>query len=201
MKIDVKELDCDFLAFSGHKMVGPTGIGVLYGRRELLEKMKPFLYGGDMISEVTFENSTWNDLPWKFEAGTPNIAGAIGLAKAVEYLQSIGMEKIQEHDASLTAYAIEKLSKIDGLKIIGPKDIENRGSAVSFVVEGIHPHDLSEVLDRFGVAVRGGHHCAMPLMSLLKLNGTTRASFYFYNVPEDVDVLVEGIKKAQEIFK
>lgn len=201
MKIDVNELDCDFLAFSGHKVAGPTGIGVLYGKKRLLERMKPFLYGGDMISEVTFKNSTWNELPWKFEAGTPNIAGAIGLAKAIEYLQSIGMDNIQEHGSFLAAYAIEKLSKIDGLQIIGPKGIENRGPVVSFVVEGIHPHDLSEILDRFGVAVRGGHHCAMPLMSLLGVNGTTRASFYIYNTPEDVDALAEGIMKAKDIFK
>lgn len=201
MPVNVKELDCDFLVFSGHKMLGPTGIGVLYGKQELLEKMKPFLYGGDMISEVTFENSTWNDLPWKFEAGTPNIAEAIGLSAAIEYLEKIGMEKVFEHDVYLTSYALEKLSQIDGLKIIGPGNLEERGSAVSFTLEGVHPHDLSEILDRFGVAVRGGHHCAMPLMSVLGLNSTTRASFYVYNTKEDVDVLIEGIKKAKEIFK
>ena len=201
MPVNVKELDCDFLVFSGHKMLAPTGIGVLYGKKEILEKMKPFLYGGDMISEVTFENSTWNDLPWKFEAGTPNIAEAVGLAAAIYYLQKLGMGKVFEHDLFITSYALEKLSQIDGLKIIGPSNIDERGGAVSFTLEGVHPHDLSEILDRFGVAVRGGHHCAMPLMSALKLNSTTRASFYVYNTKEDVDILVEGIKKAKEIFK
>lgn len=201
MKMDVKELNCDFLAFSGHKMLAPTGIGVLYGKKELLEKMNPFLFGGDMINEVTFESSTWNDLPWKFEAGTPNISGAVGLAKAIEYINNLGIENIKEHCNNLTSYAIEKLSGIEGLKIIGTKNLKLRGPVISFTVDGLHPHDLSEILDRDNVAVRGGHHCAMPLMSVLKLNGTTRASFYVYNIQEDVDVLVNGIKKAKEIFK
>lgn len=201
MKIDVRELNCDFLAFSGHKMLAPTGIGVLYGKKELLEKMNPFLYGGDMINEVTFEKSTWNDLPWKFEAGTPNISGAIGLTKAIEYINNIGINKINEYCKTLTSYALEKLSEIEGLKIIGTKNLELRGPVISFTVEGLHPHDLCDILDRDNVAVRGGHHCAMPLMSVLGLSGTARISFYIYNIQEDVDVLVNGIKKAKEIFR
>lgn len=199
--VDVKDLDCDFLCFSGHKMLGPTGIGVLYGKKEHLETMEPFLFGGDMISEVTYEDATWNDLPWKFEAGTPNIAEAVGLAKAIEYLQSIGMENIQAHDIYLTNYALEQLGKIRGVTIIGPKDKENRGAIISFTIENIHPHDLAEILNRHGIAVRGGHHCAMPLHQKLGLTGTTRASFYVYNTKEDIDALVPAIREAQEIFK
>ena len=198
--VNVKDLDCDFLTFSGHKMCGPTGVGVLYGKKELLLTMEPFLYGGDMINEVTFEKATWNELPWKFEAGTPNIAQVIGLAAAIEYLQNQDVQKITEHEKELTDYALEKLSKISGLKIIGPTTNDNRGAVFSFILEGIHPHDISEILDREGVAVRGGHHCAMPLMSKLGVNGTTRASFYLYNSKEDVDALIIGIKKVQEVF-
>ncbi len=195
MKINVKELDCDFLAFSGHKMCAPTGIGVLYGRKELLEKMHPFLYGGDMISEVTFEKSTWNQLPWKFEAGTPNLAGAAGLMTAIEYLQNIGMENISAHGQELTKNALEKLSAIPGINIIGPSDIKYRGPVISFTIDGMHPHDVSELLDKENIAVRGGFHCAMPLFSKLGLDGSIRASFYVYNTTEEVDKLAEALLK------
>ena len=201
LPVNVKEMDCDFLAFSGHKMLGPTGIGVLYGRKKLLQKMEPFLYGGDMISEVRFEYSTWNELPWKFEAGTPNIAEGVGLGECVDYLRSIGMECIRECEEELTAYALNTLSKIKGVKIYGPKDTVERGSAISFNVEGIHPHDVATILDRYGIAVRGGHHCAMPLMQLLGITGSVRASFSFYNTTEEIDRLAVAIRKAQEVFR
>ena len=201
MPIDVKELNCDFLVFSGHKMCAPTGIGALYGRKELLKEMSPFLYGGDMIREVTFEKSSWNDLPWKFEAGTPNMAGAAGLMAAVEYLREMRMENIAAHDRELTKYALEKLSTIPGVSIVGPASIENRGAVISFTVEGMHPHYASELLDAENIAVRGGHHCAMPLFSKLGVDGSIRASFYLYNSKEDVDALVEGVKKIVEEMK
>ncbi len=201
MKINVKELGCDFLAFSGHKMCAPTGIGVLYGRKELLEKMHPFLFGGDMISEVTFEKSTWNQLPWKFEAGTPNLAGAAGLMAAIEYLQSTGMENISAHGQELTKNALEKLSAIPSINIIGPSDIKCRGPVISFTIEGMHPHDVSELLDKENIAVRGGFHCAMPLFSKLGLDGSIRASFYLYNTTEEVDKLVEALLKINREVK
>ncbi len=199
MKIDVQELGCDFLAFSGHKMLGPTGIGVLYGKKKLLEAMSPFNYGGDMIREVTYEKSTWNDIPWKFEAGTPHIAGAIGLAAAIEYLQTMGMKNIQQHDQQLTMYALEKLSRLPGITIIGPRT--NRGPVISFTVAGIHPHDVSEILDRERIAIRGGHHCVMPLHTKLELAGTCRASFYLYNTTKDIDALITGLQQAQRVFR
>lgn len=195
MLVDVKELNCDFLVFSGHKMCAPTGIGVLYGKKESLEKMQPFLYGGDMIREVSFEQSTWNDLPWKFEAGTPNMAGAAGMMAAVEYLQEIGMKNIEAHGQELTEYALEKLSAVSGVTIIGPSAPENRVPIISFTIEGLHPHDASERLDKENIAVRGGFHCAMPLFSKLGIDGSIRASFYLYNTAEDVDRLVEAVKK------
>ena len=201
LPIDVKVLDCDFLAFSGHKMLGPTGIGVLYGKKKHLQSLDPFLYGGDMISEVQFSHSFWNDLPWKFEAGTPQIAEAIGFGRAIEYLQSIGMKNIQEYEEEITKYALEKLQKIKGLKIQGPKDSKNRGSVFSFTIEGIHPHDLATILDREGIAVRAGNMCAMPLVTeVLKVGSVCRASFYCYNTFEEVDALVKALQKAQEIF-
>ncbi len=200
MKVDVRDLDCDFLAFSAHKAYGPTGVGVLYGKKALLEKMEPAQYGGDMIREVKYEASTWNDAPMKFEAGTPNIAGVIGLGAAIEYLQAIGMETIKAHDRELTTYALEKLSAIPGVKIVGPTAGERIG-AVSFEVEGAHPHDLATLFDREGVAVRGGHHCAMPLMNKLGIIGTCRASFGIYNGEEDVDALVAAIEKAKVTLK
>jgi cysteine desulfurase/selenocysteine lyase len=198
MTIDVKKLDCDFLVFSGHKMLGPTGIGVLYGKKTLLKNMQPFLYGGNMIREVKLETSTWADLPGKFEAGTPNIAGAIGLAAAINYLTRIGMNAIEAYEKELLNYASEQLSTIKGITIYGPKD--ERSCVLSFNVEGIHPHDISTLLDREGVAVRGGHHCAMPLMKVLNLTGTVRASFYFYNTFEEVDELVKAIIQARKVF-
>ena len=198
MTINVKELNCDFLVFSGHKMLGPTGIGVLYGKKTLLENMQPFLYGGNMIREVKLESSTWADLPEKFEAGTPNISGAIGLATAINYLTRIGMDSIESYEEELLNYASEQLSAIKGITIYGPKD--ERSCVLSFNVEGIHPHDISTLLDREGIAVRGGHHCTMPLMKILGLNGTVRASFYFYNTFEEVDMLVKAIIRARKVF-
>ena len=198
MKVDVKSIGCDFLAFSGHKMLGPTGIGVLYGRKELLEKMNPFLYGGDMIREVKFDGTTFNHLPWKFEAGTPNIAAGIGLGAAVDYLNKIGMGKIRMQDKELTEYAMKKLNEIGGVIIYGPK--EERGAVVSFNIDNVHPHDVSEILDSEGIAIRAGHHCCMPLMKLLDVQGTARTSFYLYNTKEEIDKLIEGIKKVKEVF-
>ncbi len=198
--IDVKELDCDFLAFSGHKMFGPTGIGVLYGKEILLNSLEPFMFGGGMISEVTFESSTWNELPWKFEAGTPNIAGAIGLGGAIDYLNEIGMKNIEEYEENLTSYALEKLNEIKGIKIYNNK-LQERGSVISFNLSGIHPHDISTLLDRKGIAIRGGHMCAMPLIKE-KLNESSvcRVSLSFYNTLEEIDKLVNELKKIKEMF-
>jgi len=200
LKLDVRDLDCDFLAFSAHKTYGPTGVGVLYGKKALFEKLEPARYGGDMIREVKLESSTWNESPWKFEAGTPNIAGVIGLGAALEYLMGIGMETVEAHDKALAAYALEKLSAIPGAKIVGPTAGERIG-AISFEVEGAHPHDLATLLDREGVAVRGGHHCAMPLMTKLGLAGTCRVSFGIYNEEKDVDALVDALAKAKATLK
>ncbi len=199
MPIDVQELGMDFLAFSGHKMLGPTGIGVLYGRRELLEEMPPYMGGGDMIRRVELSHSEWNELPWKFEAGTPNIAGGIGLGVAVEYLSRIGMEKILAHEQELTAYALERLSEVPGLKVYGPP-AEKKCGVASFCIEGLHPHDMAQLLDAEGVAVRAGHHCAQPLHMVLGAPATTRASFYLYNLPGEVDALIEAIYKAKARF-
>jgi len=202
IKVDVKGIDCDFFVFSAHKMCGPTGIGVLYGKKEFLEKMDPFLYGGDMISQVTFEDSKWNDIPWKFEAGTPNIAESIGLAKAIDYLNIVGMDKIKDYEEYLTEYALEKLSKIKKITIYGQNDIKKRGSVISFNIDGIHPHDVAAILDRDAIAIRGGHLCAMPFVtSNLNVDSVCRLSLYFYNTTEDIDKLIEGIKKAKEVFK
>lgn len=199
MPIDVKKMDCDFLVFSGHKMLGPTGIGVLYGKRELLETLEPYKFGGGMIKEVTLEKSSWADIPERFEAGTPNIAGAIGLASAVEYLEGKGMKNIARHCNDIAAYAYKQIGKIHGVKIIGPE--KNRGPILSFTIEGIHPHDVAEILDKNNIAVRAGHHCTMPLHKKLGLVGTTRASFYIYNTKKDVDALVQGIEKVKEVFQ
>ncbi len=202
MHIDVRKLDCDFLAFSGHKMVGPTGTGVLYGKKAMLENMTPMQFGGDMIREVSFERSTWNEVPWKFEAGTPNIGGVIGLGAAVDYVRAVGIDYIAAHEKALATYAISKLSKIPGVRIIGSSATEDRTGVVSFEVDGIHPHDVSTILDAEGICVRGGHHCAMPLLQTLGLlNGSTRASFGIYNTNDDVDALVTGIMKARKIFR
>ncbi len=198
--INVQELGCDFLAVSGHKMLGPTGIGFLYGRRELLETMHPFLHGGDMISTVTTESVTFNELPWKFEAGTPNIAGGIGLSAAIDYLSALGLERIYAHEQKLAGYALEKLLQLDKLEIYGPKDIRDRLAVISFNLQGVHPHDVAGVLDEAGIAVRSGHHCAQPLMQRLGMDNTARASFYIYNSEDDVDALVEALKTAQKLF-
>jgi cysteine desulfurase/selenocysteine lyase len=201
LPVDVEDLDVDFLAFSGHKMLGPTGIGVLYGKRALLEAMPPFMGGGDMIRTVHLRESTWNDLPWKFEAGTPAIAEAIGLGVAVDYLSNLGMAMVQQHEREITAYAMEQLQAISGLKIYGP-DASQRGGVISFTLDDIHPHDLASILDQeVGVAIRAGHHCAQPLMDRFGLAATARASFYIYTLPAEIDILVQGLRKAQEIFR
>ena len=200
VKIDVQDLDCDFLGFSGHKMCGPTGIGVLYGKKQLLENMEPIDFGGEMIDFVGLYESTWKELPWKFEAGTPIIAGAIGLGAAIDFLEEIGLENITEHEHKLAAYAMEKMSSINGLTIYGPQNANNRAGVITFNIEDVHPHDVATVLDAEGIAVRAGHHCAQPLMKWLNVSATARASFYLYNSEEDVDKLVEGIGKTKEYF-
>lgn len=199
--VNVKELGADFIAFSGHKALGPTGVGVLWGRRELLNAMPPFLTGGSMIETVTMERSTYAPVPQRFEAGVPNMAQVIGLGAAIDYLSSVGMSHVAEHEHELTKYALTELQKISGLSIVGPRDMENRGAVLSFTVEGIHPHDLGQVLDEYGIAVRTGYHCAWPLMRAMNVVATTRASFYLYNDTTDVDELVAGITRAQEFFK
>jgi cysteine desulfurase/selenocysteine lyase len=194
MPVDVQDLDCDFLAFSGHKMCGPTGIGVLYGKEALLEAMPPFLGGGDMIRKVEWESATWNRLPWKFEAGTPAFVEGIGLGAAVDYLTAIGMEAIAAHERELTAYALERLSALPGLNIVGPP-AHQRGGVVAFTFRGIHPHDIAHMLDMEGIAVRAGHHCAQPLHRRLGLTATVRASFYLYNTAEEVDALARALER------
>jgi cysteine desulfurase/selenocysteine lyase len=196
---DVQALDVDFLAFSGHKMCGPTGIGVLYGKRTLLEAMPPFLSGGDMIRRVTFDGAEWNDLPWKFEAGTPSIAQAIGLGAAVDYLAAIGMDKIEAYEHAVADYALEALNEVKGVSTLGPP-ASQRGAVIAFTVDEMHPHDVAELLNREGVAVRAGHHCAMPLHQKLGLSATTRASFYLYNTFDEVDRLVAALRKAKQLF-
>ena len=200
LAIDVQDLDCDFLGFSGHKMCGPTGIGVLYGKKHLLENMEPVEFGGEMIDFVGLYESTWKELPWKFEGGTPIIAGAIGLGAAIDFLQEIGLDKILEHEHKLAAYTLEKMSTIEGLTIYGPKEAEKRAGVVTFNLSDVHPHDVATVLDAEGIAVRAGHHCAQPLMKWLDVSATARASFYLYNTEEDIDKLVEGLAKTKEYF-
>ncbi|MCF3943241.1 cysteine desulfurase [Oceanobacillus alkalisoli] len=197
MEVDVQDLDVDFYAFSGHKMCAPTGIGVLYGKRELLENMEPVEFGGEMIDFVNLYDSTWKELPWKFEAGTPIIAGAIGLGAAIDFLNEVGLDNILEHEKKLAAYAIAKLREVDGIAIYGPKE---RAALVTFNLGEVHPHDTATVLDAEGIAVRAGHHCAQPLMKWLDVTATARASFYLYNTEEDVDRLVLGLLKAKEYF-
>ncbi len=201
MPVNVSELDCDFLVFSGHKMLGPTGIGVLYGRRDLLEAMPPFLTGGDMISAVSFDGPRWNDVPLKFEAGTPAFVEAIGLGAAVDYLGALGMDAVRAHEREITAYALERMSEVPGARIIGPTDPEIRGGVVTFTLDRIHPHDLASLLDREGVAIRAGHHCAQPLHIRLNLSATARASFYIYTEFREVDTLIEAIYKAKSALK
>ncbi len=198
--VDVQDLDIDFLAFSGHKMCGPTGIGALWGRKAILQAMPPFLGGGSMIRKVGLRQSSWNELPHKFEAGTPAIAEAIGLGCAIDYLTAIGMDTIHEAEQQLTAYALERLEAIDGLTLYGPP-VAERGGVVSFNLEGVHPHDVAAVLDKHGVAVRAGHHCCQPLMEIFDAPATARASFYLYTTPAEIDQLAGGIEKCKEIFK
>ncbi|WP_088071367.1 cysteine desulfurase [Gottfriedia luciferensis] len=197
MKVDVQDLDCDFYAFSGHKMCAPTGIGVLYGKKHLLENMEPIEFGGEMIDFVDLQDSTWKELPWKFEGGTPIIAGAVGLGAAIDFLSEIGMDNIEKHEHEIANYALEQLSTVEGVTIYGPK---HRAGLVTFNVEDVHPHDVATVLDVEGIAVRAGHHCAQPLMRWLKVSATARASFYLYNTKEDVDAFVRGLVKTKEYF-
>lgn len=200
MPVNVQEMGCDLLAFSGHKMLGPTGIGVLFGRRELLEEMEPFQGGGEMIKEVYLDHSLWNDVPWKFEAGTPNIAGAIGLGAAVDYLRRIGMENVREHEHRLTAKALEIMSEIRHAKVYGPENPLHRCGLVSFNLADIHPHDLATYLDKHGICVRAGHHCAMPIHTHLGISATTRASFYIYNTEEELEIFREALLQALKVF-
>ena len=200
MKIDVQKLDADFFVFSGHKMAGPTGIGVLYGKEHYLNQMSPVEFGGEMIDFVYEQSATWKELPWKFEAGTPNMAGAIGLAAAIDYLEAIGMDAIERHEQDLIAYVFPKLQAIEGLKIYGSQDLAKRSGVISFNLGDLHPHDLATALDYEGVAVRAGHHCAQPLIQYLEVPATARASFYLYNTKEDCDKLVEALIKTKEFF-
>ena len=200
MPVDVTETGADFYAWTGHKALGPTGIGVLHGRREPLEQMQPFLTGGDMISSVDFQSATWNELPYKFEAGTPPIAEAVGLGAAAEYLDRLGMERVRAHERALTAYMLERLADVPGLRVVGPPDAERRGALASFTIEGIHPHDVAELCDRAGVCIRAGHHCAQPLMRCLGVGATARASVGVYNDASDVDALVHALLAGREVF-
>ncbi|MEE8385492.1 MAG: cysteine desulfurase [Dehalococcoidia bacterium] len=200
MPVDVQALDCDFLAFSSHKMLGPTGVGVLYARRELLEEMEPFLGGGEMISRVTFEEATWNDIPWKFEAGTPNIADVIAFGAAVDYLSALGLDNVRAHEVEITQYCLRRLRQSEDATLYGPQDASQRGGVVSFNFPGIHAHDIGTILDRQGIAIRAGHHCTQPLMRRLGISGTARASFYVYSTTEEVDALMEGLKTARAVF-
>ncbi|WP_047979628.1 cysteine desulfurase [Ornithinibacillus contaminans] len=197
MKVDVQDLDCDFYAFSGHKMCAPTGIGVLYGKKELLEEMEPVEFGGEMIDFVNLQDSTWKELPWKFEGGTPIIAGAIGLAAAIDFLEDIGMDAILDHEQKLADYVMDRLRSVEDIKIYGP---EHRAALVTFNLGDVHPHDVATALDSFGIAVRAGHHCAQPLMKWLDVTATARASFYLYNTEDDVEILVDGLLKTKEFF-
>ena len=200
MPVDVARLDADFYAWTGHKAIGPTGIGVLHGRRELLEAMEPFLTGGDMIASVDLQTATWNELPWKFEAGTPPIAEAVGLGVAVEYLAELGMDRVRAHELALTAYMLEGLSRVPGLRVLGPPEAEHRGALASFTIEGLHPHDIAELAGREGVCIRAGHHCAQPLMRCLGVGATARASVSVYNQASDIDALVGSLLAAREVF-
>ena len=198
MKVNVTDLDVDFYCFSGHKMYGPTGIGILYGKKEILDEMEPYQGGGDMIKSVTFEKTIYNDVPHIFEAGTPNIVGAIGLGKAIDFIEKTTLEKIEEHEMDLLNYATKKISKIEGVRIIGTSD--NKASVISFIMDGIHPHDIGTIMDNLGIAIRAGHHCTQPVMDFYDIPATARASFAIYNTKEDVDKLIEGIEKTKEVF-
>ncbi len=200
LKMDVKDLDCDFLAFSGHKMLGPTGIGALYVKQEVFEGMEPFLRGGEMVRQVWDDSATWNDLPLRFEAGTPNIADTIALGAAIDYLEALGMENVRQHEIDITEYALKAFAELEDVKVFGPRDTAQRGGIVSFYCEDVHPHDIGTMLDREGIAIRTGHHCAMPLMGKLSVPATARASFYVYNTEEEVDLLVAAIKETLRYF-
>ena len=199
MKVDIENLGCDFYAFSGHKMLGPTGVGVLIGRKTILEKMDPFMGGGEMINTVTMEKSTWNDVPWKFEAGTPNIAQVIGLGAAIDYIEKIDIENIHQHEQALLKYGLEILSQNENIVLYGNPEI--RGAVIPFNVKNVHPHDLAKFLDTDGICIRAGHHCTQPIMNRLGINATARASFYIYNTKNDIEKLAESIKKTADIFK
>ena len=201
MKVDIEKLGCDFFAFSGHKMLGPTGIGVLWVKKQVLETMNPFHGGGDMIREVHKYETTWNDLPYKFEAGTPNIADVVGFGAAIDYLTKLGMDNVRQHEIELTQYAIDKLSQVKGLQIYGTKNLAKRGGVISFNFADVHPHDVAQIIDEEGIAVRSGHHCAQVLMERLNVAATSRASFYIYNTKEDVDALVNSLNKVARLFK
>lgn len=200
MKVDVKDINADFLVIAGHKLLAPMGIGVLYGKKELLEKMPPVLFGGDMVEYVYEQEATFNVLPYKFEAGTQNVEAAIGLSKAIDYLNEVGMDNVERIEKELMSYAVEEIRKLDYVKIYGPKDIDKRGGVLSFEIKGVHPHDVASIFDTFGVCIRAGNHCAQPLMRYMGINATSRASIYFYNTKEDIDRLVEAIKKTYDMF-
>ena len=201
VKVDLSKLGCDFFAFSAHKMLGPTGVGILWVRKQVLETMQPFHGGGDMIREVHKYETTWNDLPYKFEAGTPNIADVIGFSAAIDYLNKIGMDNIRNHEIGLTKYALDKMAKVKGITIYGTKDISKRGGVISFNFHDVHPHDVATIIDKDGVAIRSGHHCAQVLMERLDVAATNRASFYVYNTKQDVDALIDSLNKVAELFK
>ena len=200
MPVDVEDLDCDFLAFSAHKMLGPTGIGVLYGRPEILEAMPPWMFGGDMILEVTYEDATWNDLPYRFEAGTPNVADAIVTGVAVDYLSALGMDNVWAHEQQLTKHALDRFAELESFKLMGPREVDSKGAVISFFNASIHSHDLGTALDQLGIAIRTGHHCAMPLVRSHGIVSAARASFYIYNTEDEVDVLIDGLKEADRYF-
>lgn len=200
MKVDVQDLDCDFMAFSAHKMLGPTGVGILYAKREILEEMPPFIGGGDMIKEVHKQTTSFNDLPYKFEAGTPNIADVIGFGAAIDYLNALGFENIREHEMQITEYALERMNELQGITIYGPKVTKERGAVISFNLGDIHPHDLATILNDFGIAMRSGHHCAQVLMERLDVSATSRVSFYVYNSKDEVNILIDALQSARRLF-
>ncbi|TGY42754.1 cysteine desulfurase [Clostridium sartagoforme] len=200
MKVDVRDINADFLIIAGHKLLAPMGIGVLYGKKDLLEKMPPLMFGGDMVEYVYEQETTFNVLPYKFEAGTQNVEAAVGLSKAIDYLNEIGMENIEKYEKELVSYALDKMNKLEYVKVYGPKEVEKRGGVISFQIEGVHPHDVASIFDTFGVCIRAGNHCAQPLMRYMGINATSRASIYLYNDKEDVDRLVEAIEKTYEMF-
>jgi cysteine desulfurase/selenocysteine lyase len=201
METDVQDADCDFLAFSAHKMLGPTGVGILYVKKEILESMPPFITGGDMIKEVHKDNTVFNDLPYRFEGGTPNIADVIGFNSSIEYLNGIGMKNIREHETDLTKYLYNNIKDIKGIKIYGPESIKDRGGLISFNIDGVHPHDCATILNDFGIAIRSGHHCAQVLMEKLDIVASSRASIYIYNTKEEIDIFVDALNHVRRILK